>query len=168
MKPEITVRLPYQDTKPQGAADFYFAHNATFRFIHTRLGREGWINYLRAMALEYFAPVNAMWQAGGLPTVAGYWRAFFAAEPGAVVEVRETDDSVTIDVKQCPAIAHLRKHARDIVPYFCQHCYFLNDARAATAGLCMRLEGGDGQCRHTYTRTAPPQDLSAIREVAPC
>ena len=37
----MSFQLPYQDTKPQGAADFYFAINATFRFIHARLGRVG-------------------------------------------------------------------------------------------------------------------------------
>lgn len=168
MKPSLTVRLPYQDTKPQGAADFYFAIHATLRFIHDHLGRDAWIKYLRDMAASYFAPVNAVWTTGGLPTVAGYWRAFFAAEPGAVVEIHESTDSVIIDVRQCPAISHLRTHARDIVPYFCQHCYFLNEARAAASGFCMRLEGGNGQCRHTYSRTAAPQNLNAIREASSC
>ena len=31
--------LPFTDTKPTGAADFYFAINATFRFIQKRLGQ---------------------------------------------------------------------------------------------------------------------------------
>ena len=30
--------LPYTDTKPVGAADFYFAINATFRFVLNKLG----------------------------------------------------------------------------------------------------------------------------------
>jgi hypothetical protein len=77
--------LPYTDTKPQGSADFYYAINATFRFILTRLGRAAWIAYLQEMGRGYYAPVNARWRAGGLPAVARYWQAFFAAEPGAVV-----------------------------------------------------------------------------------
>jgi len=32
--------LAYTDSKPQGAADFYFAINATFRFIRRTLGEE--------------------------------------------------------------------------------------------------------------------------------
>jgi hypothetical protein len=168
MKPSRTVRLPYQDTKSQGAADFYFAIHATFRFIYTRLGRDAWIKYLRDMAVTYFAPVNAMWQTGGLPSVAGYWYAFFEAEPGATVDIKESTDFVAIEVNHCPAISHLRTHAREIIPYYCQHCYFLNEARAAAAGLCMRLEGGNGKCRHTYSHSAPPQDMAAIREVTPC
>lgn len=158
--------LPYQDTKPQGAADFYFAINATFRFIHMRFGRVGWLEYLRDMAREYYEPVNKMWRDGGLTAISGYWKAFYAAEPGAEVEVTESAHAVTVEVRQCPAIAHLKKHHRDIVPYYCEHCYLLNNARAEAAGWCMRLEGGDGQCRHTFSRTAAPQDPNAIREVS--
>ena len=42
--------LPYTDTKPVGAADFYFAINATFRFIlrHLRM-REVLRRYWRDM-----------------------------------------------------------------------------------------------------------------------
>lgn len=163
--------LPYHDKKPQGAADFYFAINATFRFIHRKLGRVGWIEYLEKMGEDYFAPVNTAWRTGGLEAVADYWRAFFAAEPGAEVLVTQELDHVKIEVKKCPAIAHLKKSGRNIVPYFCQHCYFLGNARARNAGLAMRLEGGDGQCVHCYFKDnadLPPQDFSAIVEATSC
>src|SRR3954463_6928354 len=52
--------LPYQDTKPQGSADFYFAINATFRFILARLGRDSWIHYLEQLGHGYYAPVNRL------------------------------------------------------------------------------------------------------------
>lgn len=162
--------LPYTDTKPQGSADFYFAINATFRFILRRLGRDGWIRYLTDLGREYYVPVNAQWRQGGLGAVAAYWRAFFAAEPGGEVEVVEHADRVELRVKVCPLIKHLRAHGRAPVPEFCQHCYHLGSARAAAAGLAMRLCGGDGACVHTYATAAaalPPQDLTQIKENAP-
>ena len=57
MKPDPSA-LPYTDTKPVGAADFYYAINATFRFILQRRGAEGWRRYLAEMGRGYFAPVN--------------------------------------------------------------------------------------------------------------
>ncbi|MFI5335350.1 MAG: hypothetical protein ACHQ5A_01095 [Opitutales bacterium] len=159
--------LPYVDTKPQGSPDFFFAVNATFRFILNRLGREAWVRYLEEMGRGYFAPVNERWRSGGLPAVAQYWRAFFAAEPGARVEVGETADRVELLVHECPAIKHLRSGGREIVREYCQHCYFLGQARADAAGLTMRLHGGNGACRHTYARAdaaRPAQDLVAIKE----
>ncbi len=159
--------LPYTDTKPQGSADFYFATNATFRFILGRLGLQGWQKYLEELGRGYFAPVNQRWREGGLPAVARYWRAFFAAEPGGRVEVVEHPDRVEVCVHECPAIKHLRAGGREIVREYCQHCYYLGDARAQAAGLVMRLSGGNGTCRHTFASPAvlaEPQDLKQIAE----
>jgi hypothetical protein len=159
--------LPYTDTKPQGSADFYFATNATFRFLIGRLGVDGWRRYLDEMGRSYFAPVNARWREGGLPALARYWRAFFAAEPGARVEVVEHADRVEVCVHECPAIKHLRAGGREIVREYCQHCYHLGNARATAAGLTMRLHGGNGSCRHTFAKAGvalEPQRLSEIEE----
>ena len=162
--------LPYTDTKPVGSADFYFAINSTFRFILRKLGREGWIRYLQDLGREYYAPVNRQWLEGGLPAVAAYWRAFFAAEPGGEVEVKELPDRVELHVKVCPLIKHLRAHGRVPIPEFCQHCYHLGSARATATGLTMRLCGGDGSCTHTYARPSaqlPPQVPKQIKENLP-
>ncbi len=159
--------LPYRDTKAQGAADFYFATNATFRFLLRRLGTAGWRRYLEELGRGYFEPVNRQWRAGGLGAVARYWRVFFAAEPGAVVEVEERPDRVEVHVRECPAIKHLRAGGREIVREYCQHCYHLGAARAEASGLVMRLRGGDGACRHTFALPAvalPPQDPAEIKE----
>lgn len=159
--------LPYHDTKPQGAADFYYAINATFRFIIQRLGLAAWRGYLAEMGRGYFEPVNARWRKGGLPEVAAYWRAFFAAEPGSEVAVHEFADRVEVDVRQCPALRHLRAGGREIVREYCQHCYHLGAARAEASGLQMRLAGGNGSCRHTYARGDVPlaaQNLTDIKE----
>ena len=88
--------LPYTDTKPVGSADFYFAINSTFRFILRKLGRESWIRYLQDLGREYFAPVNRQWLADGLPAVAGYWRAFFAAENPSKVGCRMCEPTLHI------------------------------------------------------------------------
>jgi hypothetical protein len=162
------VNLPYVDTKPQGAPDFYFAINATFRFILTRLGPAEWVRYLGDLGQTYFEPVNARWRKDGLPAVAGYWRAFFAAETGAEVDVVEHADRVELHVRRCPAIAHLREGKREIVREFCWHCYHLGEARAtAGGGMTIRIAGGNGACRQTIFASSvgvPPQDLSAIKE----
>jgi hypothetical protein len=163
-----TSSLPYTDTKPIGAADFYFAVNATFRFILMKLGTEGLRRYWTDLGTRYFAPVRERWQQGGLPGVADYWRAFFSAEPGADVEVSQSVEAVTLDVKVCPAIKHLREHGREMVPCFCQHCYFISEAIAAPAGFTVGVTGGNGSCRQVFQRRGaqlPRQDLAQIKEV---
>jgi hypothetical protein len=160
--------LPFQDTKPQGAADFYFAINATFRFLISKLGHDGWCRYLDDMAESYYRPVWKAWQKDGLGAVASYLKEFFAAEPGAETQVETFDDCVVLDVRVCPAIKHLRDHGREIVPEFCQHCYFHGQGMASRAGMVMRLEGGAGSCRQTFYASpadAPDQEMKKIRRV---
>lgn len=156
--------LPFHDSKPQGAADFYFAINATFRHVKERLGEEGLHEYWQALGRDYQAPVWMRWAESGLPAVAEYWRDFFAAEPGSEVEVSETPSSTVLDVRTCPAITHLRAHEREIIPEFCQHCYFMGDAAARQAGMAIRVTGGNGSCQQVCTPAgiAEPQDLAQI------
>jgi len=159
--------LPYRDTKPVGAADFYFAINATFRFIRARLGEAGLRRYWAQLGTEYMAPVWKSWKAQGLPGIAAYWRDFFAAEPGAEVEVSHDERRVVLEVHVCPAIAHLREHKREIMPGFCQHCYFVSEAAAQQAGYTVRVQGGNGSCRQEFYPAAAniePQRLDEIVE----
>ena len=161
--------LPYTDTKPHGHADFYFATNATFRFITARFGYDKLRQYWNDIGTSYYKPVSDNWKRGGLAAVADYWRAFFAAEPGADVEVVTQADEVTLNVRTCPMIKHLRDHGREIVPCFCQHCHFVSEAMAAPAGMTVRVTGGNGSCVQRFvlrSRKEPPQQLSVIKEAA--
>jgi hypothetical protein len=157
--------LPYTDSKDVGAADFYFAINATFRFISDRLGMDYLRQYWRDLGSRYMRPVTELWKHQGLSGVADYWRAFFAAEPGAEVEVLQEREKVVLNVRKCPAIAHLRSHQREIVPCFCQHCYFVSEAMSEPAGLTVRIQGGNGSCRQTFWQrgaVSGGQDLANI------
>ncbi len=160
---QTATSLPYTDTKPQGAADFYFGINATFRFVLARTGKDGWIAYIREMAREYYRPVWKSWQSGGLDAVARYLQDAFDAEPDAEFSVRKEGGAVVLEVTGCPAIKHLRKGNRCIVPEFCQHCYYQYSEMASQAGLHMRLDGGNGACRQTFSKAEPaPQDMGKI------
>lgn len=159
--------LPYKDVRPVGAADFYFAINATFRFIRDRFGMEGLQAYWSELGRNYYAPVAKAWREGGSGAVEEYWRAFSRAEPGSEVNVTEQSDHVMIEVHVCPAIRHLRENQREIVPCFCQHCFFVGDSLARQAGMALRVTGGNGSCRQkVYLRgaDAPAQSLDAIKE----
>lgn len=162
--------LPYTDTKPVGAADFYAAINATFRFILERTGLEGLRRYWTELGRGYYAPVSERWRAGGLPAVAAHWRAFFAAEPAAKVAVENLPDEVVVRVQTCPAIAYLRAHSRVITPCFCQHCHYISAAIGEAAGIEVRVAGGAGECEQRFAKAGhfpEPQDPQAIRRVEP-
>ena len=133
------------------AGDFYFAINATFRFIHDTFGKDALVNYWVCMAREYYADIAARFRQGGLEEVRRYWADYFAHEPGGDVTVSLTDKGVEIDVRDCPAIRWLVNGGREIVPYYCEHCYYVSTAIADQAGLRFKLEGGGGTCHQVFS-----------------
>jgi len=87
----------------------------------------------------------------------------FKAEPGAEVEIHQDADEVTLKVKTCPIIEHLRDDQREILADFCEHCYHVSEAMAAPAGLCVRIQGGNGRCTQRFSsQELPPQDFNLI------
>lgn len=138
------------------AADFYFAINATFRFILDNYGEDALEQYWRAMGDEYYASLADRFREGGLDEVERYWREFFAAEPGGEVEVSRAEHTVHIDVRDCPAIRWLRMHNREIVPNYCRHCHHVSTAIASRAGLAFVLEGGGGACHQQFSTGCRP------------
>lgn len=133
------------------APDFYFAINATFRHLYQTYGETALIAYWKAMGDEYFNFLSQRFREGGLEAVEDYWRDFFAAEPGGEVDVVRHADRVEILVLECPAIRHLRRHGREVMPLYCQHCYHISSVIARKAGLGFQLQAGGGTCHQTFS-----------------
>lgn len=137
------------------AGDFYFAINATFRFIHDTWGKEALIDYWNNMAHEYHAEVAERFRQGGLQAVEDYWADYFADEPGGDVSVKLVpgENKVEIDVRDCPAIRWLKEGEREIAPYYCEHCHYVSTAIAEQAGMGFDMQGGNGTCRQWFSLT---------------
>lgn len=138
------------------APDFYFALDATFRWIEANWGAAGLRAYWEALGREHYAGLSERFRAGGLPAVAEHWEAFFAAEPGGEVEVRRLPEEVRIEVRVCPAVRHLRTHGREPMPRYCEHCTVVSQALGEAAGLAVRVEGGGGSCCQYFTLRGAP------------
>jgi hypothetical protein len=138
------------------AGDFYFAINATFRFVHDTYGKDALIDYWTSMAHEYHAGTAQRFRAGGLAEVRRYWADYFAVEPGGDVGVSLTGAGVELDVRDCPAIKWLKEGGRAIVPYYCEHCHYVSTAIADQAGLRFKLTGGGGTCRQVFSLAGGP------------
>jgi hypothetical protein len=134
------------------APDFYFGVNAIFRHIHDRYGKDALIEYWQRLGREYYRPRIDRWRAGGEEAIAAEWRAYFEHEPGACVDVQAADGTVELDIRVCPAIAHLRASGREIVPYFCEHCDHTCGAMARDAGYAFERTGGMGSCRQRFVK----------------
>lgn len=168
MLPPLGVR---ERIAPVAAGDFYFAINATFRFIFEKWGEQGLIDYWETMAREYHAPISARFREGGLPEVASFWRRYFDHEPGGDVRVVHREDAVEIVVRDCPAIRWLEDSGRDVMPLYCRHCHYTATVIAGHADMSFHLEGGGGSCRQTFrlaSATTGSEDADTPRGAATC
>ena len=143
------------------APDFYFAINATFRWIHGNWGEEGLQQYWQALGREHYGDVTERFRQGGMAGVRDYWQAFFDEEPGGDVSVAQDGDTVTITVRTCPALKHLREHGREIMPLYCRHCQVVSEAMCAGAGIGVDVAGGGGSCVQTFTQGSVPEGPAA-------
>ena len=138
------------------APDFYFAINATFRWIYDNWGEAGLTAYWATMGREHFAEQTKCFAEGGLPAVEEYWSAFFAEEPVGVVAVRRDAEAVVIEVTACPALKHLREHDREVMPLYCRHCQVVSQAMCDGAGIAVEVTGGGGACRQSFRKAVRP------------
>ncbi len=138
------------------APDFYFAINAMFRHIHDRHGKAALVDYWQSLGREYYDGRAEAWKYGGPEAIAADWREYFSREPQAEVDVFAEPEAVTLDIRICPAIKHLRDQRRDIVPYFCEHCDHICGAMADRAGYDFQRDGGMGACRQRFIKRALP------------
>jgi hypothetical protein len=137
------------------APDFYFAVNATFRHLHDRFGKAALVDYWESLGREYYRGRAQRWREQGPAAIAQDWRQYFLNEPQADVQVvmdGVEEQSVTLDVRVCPAIKHLRDSGREIVPYFCEHCDHVCGAMAQAAGYTFERTGGMGSCRQRFVQ----------------
>jgi hypothetical protein len=142
------------------APDFYFAINAMFRHLHDRYGKEALIDYWRSLGREYYGQRTHQWRQGGPMAIADDWRRYFAAEPQADVVVTHDDQTVSLEVRICPAIKHLQDQARSIAHYFCEHCDHVCGAMAEQAGYRFERIGGGGACRQRFIKSALSEEAS--------
>ena len=140
------------------APDFFFAVNATFRYLHDRYGMAELVRYWRDLGHEYYRARWERWRRDGVNAIASDWRNYFAEEPGADVSVSVKDDTVDLDIRTCPAIKHLRDHGREIAPYFCEHCDHICGAMAEASGYRFERSGGMGSCQQRFVQLHTPAE----------
>ena len=59
-------------------------------------------------------------------------------------------------MRACPAIKWLAQAGREIVPYYCEHCYYVSTAIAEQAGMRFSMTGGGGTCHQVFSLKGDP------------
>jgi hypothetical protein len=136
-----------------GAPDFFFAVNATFRHILENYGEEALHRYWEEMGREHYRAVTEAMQERSLVALQEHWEQLFPEEPGSEVETALEDGCLTLTVKTCPAILHLKANDREVLPVYCDHCRYVSQGLCEPAGVRVEVTGGGGSCVQVFRTT---------------
>lgn len=119
--------------------DFHGALSYGIQFLVERHGLDGLRRYLNGLADSVYAPLVKQLRAEGLPALRRHWQEIFTLEGGRF-DLHDEGDTLVLEVHECPAITHMKKHGYAIAPHFCEHTRLLNEAICSRAGYACSVD----------------------------
>ena len=107
--------------------DFHGALSVGIEYLHRHYGAEAVREYLRQFAAAYYAPLRAQLRKEGLTALKRHFERVYKEE-GGDVRMTCTPDELRIEVKACPAVAHMRKMGYPVARLFFEATRTINDA----------------------------------------
>lgn len=134
--------------------DFHGALSCAFQFLEERYGRKALEKFLERVGRNcYKSLINGI-KENGFSVLEEYWRRIFTLEEGNF-EIERDTNSITLKVRRCPAIIHLREVGYPIYKDFCIQTRIINNAIAREAGLECNVESSQEEacCIQKFWRT---------------
>lgn len=119
--------------------DFHGALSYGIRHLVEHYGMSGLTRYLHGLADTVYAPLVQALRNDGLDALRRHLEETFTLE-GGKFETREEAGVLVFDVKECPAIAHMKARGYPIAPQFCEHTRILNEAICERAGYACSVD----------------------------
>lgn len=91
--------------------DFHCALNESLEYLRVNFGETAACDYLRRFAEAYHAPLKAELCRRGLAALREYFENIYRIEGGQAF-LSGDEDELTIQVEQCPAVEHIRRHGQ--------------------------------------------------------
>ena len=95
--------------------DVHGALSSARIYLEEHFGAEGLRDYLRRFALSYYAPLREDIRERGLIAIADRLRAIYDLE-GADYSLQMGADELLVEVRACPAVAHMRASGYAVAP----------------------------------------------------
>jgi len=132
--------------------DFHGALCYAIKYLDETYGPDATTEYLQQVARSYFSPLIAEVKTKGLSALEEHFRRIFKLEQGDVDFIHNADGSLTLNVKRCPAIDHLKKRNIFYTDRFCQTTVVVNDTICRDAGCqcSCTYQPGQGVCTQTF------------------
>lgn len=136
--------------------DFHGTTNTTIDYIARNYGEDALGEILTCTGKDVYKSIHEKLMHGDASELAEHLEYFYKRE-GADFELAVTEDSIILTVRQCPAIAHLRKLGMGVSPLFCLSTTVVNEALCqGTPWRTETVKTSDCSCVQRFTREAKP------------
>ena len=127
--------------------DFHGALCYSIRYLNDNFGSDAVEKYLEMVGETFYRPLSERLKKDGLPALEKHWKNIFCMEEGKF-ELRYEGGTLVLDVKECPAVAHMKKNNQFFTPEFCETTAVINRTVCREAGYASqcRYEPGQGRC----------------------
>lgn len=140
--------------------DFHKALNCALIYLAGRFGESAVREYLRDFAAEYYAPLAEALKIRGLDALKDHFERIYAIEGGDVqIERLQDPDSLTVTVRTCPAVAHIRAAGDALSPLFYLTSETVHETICANTPYQAILSGYEpttGACVQHFSRRSRP------------
>jgi hypothetical protein len=136
--------------------DFHGCFSFGLEFLEQNYGLAEMEEFLRRMARNMYAPLIESLRLRGLPALQDHWQRIMSMEEADFDLHFTNDDVLVLEVKQCPAIHHMKAHGYAIAGHFCEHTRIVNDEVCRQAGYACSTEYDqqNGRCVQLFWKEA--------------
>lgn len=128
--------------------DFHGALSVGFKFLADKYGEKTLEEYLIQVAENVYGNLIRKIKKDGLVELEKYWREIFTEEEGEFSIKRERNKKVSLEVKKCPAISHMKEKGYLIYKDFCLQCKVINKIISEKTGYTSEInyDVKEGKC----------------------
>lgn len=107
--------------------DFHNALSNGIEYLDVNYGEEAVREYLYRFTRAFYLPLIEQINARGLAALKEHFERIYEIE-GAAVGISLADDELSVVVKECPAVAHMRSHGYSVARLWVETTRTVNEA----------------------------------------
>ena len=136
--------------------DFHGCFSFGLEFLEKNYGIDEMEEFLRRMAGNMYAPLIESLRLRGLLALQDQWQRIMSLEEADFDLHFTNDDVLVLEVRQCPAIHHMKACGYAIADHFCEHTRIVNDEICRQAGYSCGTEYDqrNGRCVQRFRKEA--------------
>lgn len=132
--------------------DFYGAVNTTINYIVDKFGETALTEIFNRVGKDVYKSIHEGLMNDDPSELIEHLEYFFSREHGEF-SLQKNADGFVLEVKQCPAVAHIRKLGLELSPCFCRQTIDVNNAMCdGTPWQCETEIIAEGVCRQEFSR----------------